>query len=91
MWQNDPKISPDVALGALDAALGKANETAEALKALGTPVALQVTSASIDAVIAKLIQAKSLLDGLGSAGGIGTTGSIGPSRVVAGPGVGKSR
>ncbi len=80
-------VSPDVDLGSLDAALGKANETAAAaLQALGTPVSLQITAASINAVIAKLIQAKSLLDGLGLAGGSGTTGSTGPRRVVAGRG-----
>ncbi len=85
-------VKPDVDLGALDAALGKTHETAEALQALaGIAVAPQVNMAAIDALISKLIQAKSLIAGLGSAGGTGTTGSTGPSRVVADPGVGKSR
>ncbi len=85
-------VKPDFDFGGLDAALGKTRETADALKALGAiAVSPQISSATVDALIAKLMQAKSLMASMGSAGGTGTTGSTGPSRVIADPGVGKSR
>ena len=61
------------------------------LDALGEPVAPHIDTASLTAWIALAQQALTLKGQLGGSPGAGTTGSTGPSRVVADPGVGRSR
>lgn len=75
-WESAQAPAPQAATGeagrtevdtaALDAARTKAEETATAVQAVGTPVAVQIDSASADATLAKLQQIVALVGQIGS-------------------------
>lgn len=90
-FRRDPEAARGEAMvhletGPLDTAAEKATLIAHLMGNLdGLNSRLNVDTAAVDAAIAKLERLK------GAMASVGTTGSTGPSRVVADPGVGRSR